>query len=58
MQVAEHCYEHQITIGKFVRERHLQRPPSPGEQATEEQILKLQTCLPRHRKPQCTDRAA
>lgn len=39
MQVAEHCYEHQITIGKFVRERHLQRPPSPGEQATEEQIL-------------------
>lgn len=39
LAVAEHCYKHRISVGKFVRHSPMPIPISPGEDCTEEQLL-------------------
>ncbi len=38
LEVANHCKEHQISIGKFCCDKFIDPPASPGEHPTEEQL--------------------
>ena len=38
LDIANHCYESNVTVGKFIRHAPLPVPPSPGEDCTEDQL--------------------